>query len=175
MVADLLEMGQRPEHDAGLAVLPGAFEVALHGFEDAAVKERLLLRQRAIGVDLALVRQVADDRAVAFEPSQDVGRSEAAQRRTALLLLLLERFDPLLKARQRAEQPRRQEIEDAPEVGQAVFDRRAGERDPPPAAKPPDRPALAGVRILDRLRFIDDDGREFERVQPRAASPSRRS
>ena len=56
-----------------------------------------------------------------------------------------------------AQQTRVDEIEDRPQVAQVILDRRAGQRDPCPCLQRFRRFGLTGVRILDRLRLVQND------------------
>ena len=58
--------------------------------------------------------------------------------------------------RARPEQPRVDEIEDGPQIGEPVLDRGPGQDDPRPGVKCLDGAGLPGRGILDRLRLVED-------------------
>ena len=72
------------------------------------------------------------------------------------------RFQPL-RARRGGERARRaqhagvQEFDQRPQLAQMVLDRRAGQREAMVAAQQPRRLRRFGVRVLDRLRLVEDD------------------
>ena len=71
MVAHLLELGHRGEHQAAPGdVVAGLVDAAEHVGDGRLVQARLLLRQVAPDLDLLLVRQVGDDRLVGLQPAQ---------------------------------------------------------------------------------------------------------
>src|SRR5215203_1295803 len=56
----------------------------------------------------------------------------------------------------RPEQARVDEVEDRPQVAEAVLDRCPGQRDPGPRLQRLGRAGLLGARVLDRLRLVQD-------------------
>ncbi len=157
MVADLLEPHQHRKHDALALNAFGSVEAPGKVLDGLAVQRRLPAGQPAQRLDLRLVGQVGDDRFVGFHASQDVGSHQLAKRTVWIVCPL---GQPLRIARELpsiAQQARVQEIEDRPQVAQVILDRRSGQRDACPGFQRLCRAGLAGVRILDRLRLVQDD------------------
>ncbi len=121
------------------------------------VKRGLLFRERAPCVQLGLVRQIGNDGAVGLEPAQQVRPHEPAQRREVGRLRGLQRLDAAAEFRRGAEQAGIEEIVERPQVAEAVFDRRAAERDARSGAETLDRAGLPRAGIFDRLRFVEND------------------
>ena len=71
-----------------------------------------------------------------------------------------------------AEQAGVDEVEDRPEIAEAVLDRRAGERDARPRVDLLGGARLLGAGVLDRLRLVEDgeSPRRRERAPARAAA-----
>ena len=142
-------------------------------FDRLAVQRRLPARQPAQRLDLGLVGQVGDDRLVGFHPAQDVGPHQLAQRAVGIMRPLGQAFGIAGELFGVAQQTRVDEIEDRPQVAQVILDRRAGQRDPRPCLQRLRRFGLPGVRILDRLRLVQNDKppiclREHRDTQQRA-------
>src|SRR5204863_1984904 len=75
------------------------------------------------------------------------------------------RFVGLIEVVLRTEITRLNEIHDAPEIEQPVFERRASQREALIRAKLLDRESHLGRWILDELRFVEDDGAEFKLLE----------
>ncbi len=67
------------------------------------------------------------------------------------------------EVRQAPEEPRIQELEQAPELAQVVLDRRAGRDQPMPRPHAAHGARAGRVRVLDRLRFVEDAVVELDR------------
>ena len=131
------------------------------------VERRLLAAEGAEGLDLGLVREVGDHRAVGLEPPQDVGADELPQRREGAVGPRGEALREGRELLRGAEQAGVHEVEERPQVGEAVLDGRAGEGDPRPAGELLGRPRLAGAGVLDGLRLVEDDEVATRRLEPR--------
>ena len=142
------------------------------------IERRLPAAELAIRRDLGLVGQVGDDRAVGLHPPQDVGPHQLAQRAVGIVLPLGEALGVAGELPRRAEQARVDEVEDRPEIAEAVLDRRAGQRDARLRLQRLGRPGLPGARVLDRLRLVEDgqapvDLGEHGQAQQRAVAGDR--
>jgi hypothetical protein len=93
------------------------------------VDDRCSPREIADLIGLDLLGEVLGDLVLGAPQDERVDRRAQPLRR--LVVALLDRAsEALLELVERAEQPRRDEVEDAPDLGQAVLDRRAGEGEP---------------------------------------------
>ena len=118
------------------------------------VQGGLFAAERAEGRHLDLIGQVGDDSLVGLQPAQDVRPDQRAERLVRRPgLHLLDQAGERLGA---AEQARVEEIEQRPEVGQAVLDRRSRHGDAGRRLQLLDRPRLPRARVLDRLGFVED-------------------
>ena len=74
---------------------------------------------------------------------------------------------------QAPQEARVEELEERAELAEVVLDRRAGERQP--VARLQQAARLGGLRrrVLDRLRFVEDDGVEVDRGQEADVAPQR--
>ena len=68
-----------------------------------------------------------------------------------------------------AEQPRSQEVEERPEIPEAVLHRRAREGEARAPAERLDRARLLGAGVLDGLRLVEHDEAPLALEQPRDA------
>ena len=154
MVADLLEPHELGQHDAPPLDAVDRFELLGQVAHRLLVEGRLLAAQVAVGRHLGLVGQVGDHPLVGLQPAEDVGPDERAQRligRSGLQLL-----DEAGEGLGSAEQAGVQEIEERPEVGEAILDRRAGHGDAGRRLQFLDAPRLPGAGVLDRLGLVED-------------------
>src|SRR6185436_20024336 len=69
------------------------------------------------------------------------------------------RGEAALEVGARAEQPRVGEVADAPQLLEAILDRRARQRDAEAGRDRERRLRLLAVRVLDRLRLVEDERR----------------
>ena len=102
MVADLLELHQRCEHDAGSPRSRSTSSAPLqHLVDDRLVQRRLLAGQVAVDSHLDLLRQIADDLLVGLQPPEHerAGRPAQARRRGAVAPALDRRRELLAEAR----------------------------------------------------------------------------
>ena len=106
------------------------------------------------------------DAAVRLQPSQDVGGDEAAEGCEWLLLPRLQLLDECVEHVARAKQAGVEEVEERPQVSQAVLDRRAGQGDAGAGRQRAHRPALAGRRVLDGLCLVQNDESPLHCCQP---------
>ena len=158
VVADLLELEQEAEHEA-LSL------DRLHGFvgehlreliDELRVNRRLAFGEAAEGLQLDLVRQIADDAAIGLHAAQDVGPHEPTQRRVAFAGLRAV-FHGIGEGGAAAEQAGIEEIEEAPEIAGTVFDWRAGQSDAHGGLQGLHRLRGAAAAVFDGLRFIEND------------------
>ena len=158
-LAELGEFGQNLEllllellgltmlHLLGDTVLVGKVKLAL-----------LALQMREDGV-LDLLGQVGDH--VLLDAAQHEGRDEGLEAARRVALGMLDRaLEALGETLMRAQEPRHQEVEDAPELGEAVLDRRTREREPHGGRQAFGRAGDLGERVLDVLGLIEHDAGE---------------
>ena len=156
VVADLLERRQQRQ-DVAPALEPARTADARHRHVDGRLVERCLLpRERAVDLVLLLLGQVLDDVRVGLETPQHKGAHHLLERLAGLGIA-----EPLdghgelaTELTQAAEQAGVGELEDGPELGQPVLDRRAGERDAMVGGNRPHRHRLLCHRVLDVLRLV---------------------
>ena len=108
---------------------------------------------------LELVRQVCEH--VLLEPAQDKGAHGGAQAGRSLLVpaddgLLIAATEALVAAKEAGHQ----EVEDAPELGQAVLDRGARQRETVLGREHLDRPRRERLLVFDVLGLIEHDAEE---------------
>ena len=156
VVADLLQPHQEGEHQAPALHAVDLLEPVAQVLHRLLVERRLLAAQWTEGLHLGLVRQVGDDALVGLQAAQDVGAHQIAQRRVGGVRPVGEALDEVGELLGRPEQARIDEVEDRPQVAEAVLDRRAGQRDAGIGLERLDRLGLLGRRVLDRLRLVDD-------------------
>ena len=174
MVADLFEPHQVRQHDP--AALDAVDRLQLPGqLADRLLVERgLAAAQAAERVDLGFVGQVGDDAAVGLEPAQNVRPDERAQREVGVAAFARgEPFGEVGELLGPAEQAGVEEIEQRPQVGQPVLDRRAGEGDARAASKLLDGAGLPRAGVLDRLRLVENEQTPLPLAQPRQARQHR--
>ena len=159
MVADLLERGQELEHEAAPADSLRLGDLGHRLPNDRLVERHLLGGQGNQPIRLRLRRQVGSDRRVGLAPTQqersyhpgegvDGGRVAVAFDGDG---------DPPTERLERAEQAGRGPVEDRPEIGEAVLDRRAGEGDPAGHGQRPQRASRARQGVLGVLGLVGDD------------------
>ena len=134
------------------AVLQALFQVLHRLF----VERRLLAAEAAIRLQLGLVGQVGDDRLVGLHAAQDVGPHQLAQWAVRIVLAVGKLLGVARELLRVAQQPRIDEIEDRPKVTEVILDRRAGQCDACLRLQGLGGLGLLGVRILDRLRLVED-------------------
>ena len=159
MVAHLLELGHRGQHQAAALDSFRCADAVQHVVDHRLIQRGLLRSQVADQIHLQLLGQVSDDRRVGLDAAQDERPGEASQSiRGVVITATLDRLGvALLERRCRSEQPGIGELEDGPQVGEAVFHRRSGDGNPSARRDRADRGGLLGGGVLDRLRFVDDD------------------
>ena len=159
VIADLFEPHEVADDEA--AALHGADgfvdEVAFELFDQLSIEDSLLAAEAAGGGDFCFVRQIGDDGFVRLHAPQNIGLDEAAQGGVASRGLS-QPFEVTGKGGGSAEQARVEEIEEGPEVARAVFDRSAGEGEPPWSSEFLDGFGLDGAGVFDGLGFIENDG-----------------
>ena len=79
VVAHLLELGHRGQHVAAPLDPLGVLDLLHHVVDDRLVERGLLGGERAVLLDLDLLRQVVDDGRVGLQPAQQVGPGDGAQ------------------------------------------------------------------------------------------------
>ena len=96
---------------------------------------------------------------LAFFAPQQEGREQLLQ--CALLLAVAVALDRLHEAKlellEWAEQSGIQEVEDAPEIPEVIFDRRSGEREPVARGQTERGASPLRMRVLDELRFVQHE------------------
>ncbi len=152
VVADLLERGDGGEDRAllGLAAAVGA-GVGDQAVEHGLVEADLLGRHRAVVELVDAVGQLGGDLGLALGAAEHEDAVERPQRRLALARQLGDERGP------GADEAGVGEVEDGPQVAEAVLDRRAGEGD---AGAGRDAAQLLGGlvgRVLDGLRLVEHD------------------
>ena len=131
VVADLLERGEQLEHEAAPADALRLGDLGHRLAHDRLVERHLLGGQRHEPIGLGLRRQLRRDAGVGLAPAQQEGPHQPGERVGGVrVAVALDRHgDPPAERLERAEQPGRGPVEDRPELGEAVLDRRAGEGD----------------------------------------------
>src|SRR4029434_7442813 len=131
-------------------------EVSFELFDQLAVKHRLLLGQRATRAHLGLVREIRDNAAIGLQTPQQVRLNQAPQWRVAMGVI--RRTKQLGDAREIsrfAKQAGIEEIEEAPQVTEAILNRCTGECDARSRLQLLYAPRLGGAWVLDGLRFVE--------------------
>ena len=151
VVADLLERGDGGEDRALLRLAAGLGGVGHQPVEHGLVEADLLGRHRAVVELVDAVGQLGGDHRLALGAAEHEDAVERAQRGLALARELGDERRP------RADEAGVGEVEDRPQVAEAVLDRRAGEREA--AAGRDAAQLLRGLvgRVLDGLRLVEDD------------------
>jgi hypothetical protein len=109
-----------------------AHHLRAHLASDLHVDRALLARQIAELIHLDLLGEILGD--LLLRAAQDEGVDRRAKTLRGLVVARLDGpREALLELVERAEQARRDEVEDAPDLGEAVLDRRAREGEAPPA------------------------------------------
>ena len=167
VVADLLQLHQRAQHQAAAADALGLVDALEHVVDHLLVERRLLGRQRDLLARLDQRRQVADDVRVGLQSPQDERPHQLAQavRLPPVAVALDRQREPPPEVVLRAEVARAAELHDRPQLAQAVLDRRAGERDAELRAQGADGRGLLGGRVLDVLRLVEHHASPLHLVQ----------
>ena len=129
MIADLLQVHQRPQHQSPPRHPVAGLHVALQRAHDALVERDLRAGQGTVADRLGLVRQVADDVAVRLQTPQDVGRDEPPQRCERTLVAPLQGLHEPAEHRARTEQSGVEKVEQRPQVRQTILHRRPRQHD----------------------------------------------
>ena len=131
MVADLLELHQRRQHETltldALRRLDGGLGVLDHGF----VKRCLLFGQVAEHLHLELFGQIRDDALVRLQPTENERAGDAPQplRHIPVGVDVDRQEEALPKCTVRTNKARVEKLHQAPQVAHVVLDRRARHRD----------------------------------------------
>ena len=159
MIADLLESSQQRQHQAATLHAFGLGDLAHRVLQDGLVERRLLAGERAVHLHLVLLGQVGDDGAVGLEAPQDERRGERLEARRGVGVggALDGHGELAPELLGRAEIARVDDLEDAPQIGQAVFHRRARQRHPPARGQRARRLRRAGRGVLDVLRLVEHE------------------
>ena len=167
MVADLLELDQRAEHEAATADALGLVDTLEHVVDHLLVQRCLFRRQRDLLARLDERRQVADDVRVGLQAAEDERPHQLPQALgLALVAVAFHRQrEALAEVALRAQVARAAEFHDRPEFAQAVLHRRTGERDAELGAQRADRRGLLGGRVLDVLRLVEHHPAPFHLVE----------
>ena len=139
------------------------FQRALtHGFVEGA----LVLGQFDFERDLRARRQFREDGALG--PPQHERPDQGAQgvKRARVAVALDRRDEAAAEMLARAQQARIDDGEQAPQFLEIIFDRRSRQRDAKMGFQPLSRLGAAGVRVLDRLRLVEDDHAPVDVRQP---------
>ncbi|MEI2723498.1 MAG: hypothetical protein V9H26_08140 [Verrucomicrobiota bacterium] len=131
VVADLLQPGERGQHEAAAAHAGGLLRVGEQLVDDGLVHVRLLAGERRPRHLLHLVGQVGHERLVGLRAPQQERPGEPAQLGGGdRVVLALDRVGEVLaELGGVAQQAGGDDLEDAPQLGEAVLHRGAGERD----------------------------------------------
>src|SRR5439155_12839750 len=155
VVADLLQPEQVREDDP---TAPGFVrpcpELPRERVDSSLVERCLHAGETAVRLHLGLVGQVRDDVRIVLPPPEKIRLHEPAQRRIRLLPPPRERLREARERARRSEEPRVQEVEERPEIGEPVLHRRPGEREPAPPAERFHRARLPCYRVLCVLRLV---------------------
>ena len=165
MVADLLELGEGGKDDRSAShpdVLVGGVEQFV---DDLLVQRGLLAGESGPGNLLDLVRQLRHELAVGLRTAQYERLRQRPQRGGCLGRhgAVVASFDRLgvavTELLARAEHARVGPVENCPQFGETVLDRCSGEGDALTAVQPAHGARRSCGRILDELRFVEDDCR----------------
>jgi hypothetical protein len=100
-------------------------------------------------------------------------RTEAARQQRKCLLVQSRSAAGPRKGRGGAEHARVQELEQAPQLAEVVFDGRSAQREAVPCPQQPRRLCRRARRVLDRLRFVENDVLERDLRQVRRVATHR--
>ena len=121
------------------------------------VEGGLLAAELAKRLHFGLVRQIRDHGLIGLQPPQNVGPHQLAQRAIGIVRPVGKALDEVGELFRRSQQPRIDEIENGPEIAEAVLDGGAGQRESYMRLQPLDGPRLLGIGVLDGLRLVQDD------------------
>ena len=157
VVADLLEPQERGQDQAPALDALRLLQLLCDVLDDGLVEGRLLGRERAIHLLLDLVRQIVDDPLVGLDAAQDEGLHQLLQghRPGRIVALVDGHLEGLAELGLLAQVAGIEEVEDRPEIAQAVLDGRAGQGQAMRRRQLQDRARLGGLRILDVLGLVD--------------------
>jgi hypothetical protein len=133
--------------------------------DDVLVEHGLLAGQPGPRHLLDLVREVGHERAVGLAATQDERLGEPPEPRCRLAVAAaLDRLAvPVAELFPAAQQARVDRVEDRPQLGEAVLDRRAGEGELLAGRQPAGRPRRVSGRVLDHLGLVEHDRRPVDR------------
>src|SRR5690606_10675803 len=137
----------------------GGLDAAKLLVDDGLVERGLLARQRADDLHLVLAGQVLNDTGIALEAPQDEWSHDALEacgHRVVAIALDGER-EVAAERTERAKQARVGKLEDRPQLGEAVLDRRTGEREAVARMQTASCPCGGRSGVLDVLRFVQGD------------------
>ena len=138
-----------------------AHDLRAHFLEDRRVERRLLAGELAELIGLDLLGEILRDLGLRAAEDERVDRGAEA-----LGGLLIARVDgtrvTLLELVERAEQAGADEVEDRPDLGEAILDRRAGEREAALGLEALGGARRGAERVLDVLRLVEDRVAEIE-------------
>jgi hypothetical protein len=131
VVADLLREHEQREHAPAPRDAVGGLDAPQLLVDHCLVERRLLARERADDLHLVLLGQVLDDRRVALEAPQDERPHDAAQARGGFVVAipLDGHGEVAAEGLERPQETRICELEDRPQLGEAVLDGRARQRE----------------------------------------------
>src|SRR5690554_381132 len=153
------------------------FDIAHHALanlaEDLLVEDGLLLAERNDDLLFDLLREVGRD--VLLEAPKDKGLDDFSELLGGFLITAIDRPRiRLFEALEPAQQSGRDEIEDAPDLAQAVLDRRSRQGEPTVGFEPLRRARGLAERILNVLRLIEDGVAEIELGKELLIAPKQR-
>ncbi len=159
VVADLLELGQQLDHEAAALDALRVLDLRHRAADDRLVEADLLAGEVDAVVGLDLGRQLRRDAGIGLAAAQHERPDELREPgRLAGVAARLDRARPgVAELLVRPEEPRRGPVEDRPQLGEVVLDRRAGQRQARLGGDAADRLSRARVRVLDVLRLVGDD------------------
>ena len=160
IAAHLTKLHQRVEDRYGRAreahLLDGASHLRVRGDADALVELALIAEQLDGANELGLGRKLASH--LLFHASQHEGSHSSAERRKLVGAVIgVERTKACPELLGAAEKPRHQELEDRPQLFEAVFDRCSGQAKPMLRLERASCSRDQAAPVLDDLRFVEHE------------------
>ncbi len=150
-----------------------AHDLGAHFLEDGRVERRLFARELAELVGLDLLRQVA--RHFGLRSTQDEGVDRRAQALGGALVSGVDRPGvALLELVEGTEETRRDEVEDRPDLAQAVLDGCPAQGETTIRAQALGRARRGAQRVLDLLGLVDDDVAPVDLLEHLLVAPQER-
>ena len=131
MIDDLFEVSEQSEYLSVSGNPLGVFDLFHRRVDEGLIERSLLARERTKYLVLHLFGQILDDLWVGFDASEDKRCDDVSESFFGFFVVIALNGHPIepLESRMRAQEPRIEEVQDRPELGESVFDRRSREGD----------------------------------------------